>query len=64
LLFFIDYSEKALLIAVLIILPLIIDGLSQLIGYRESNNKLRFITGLNAGIGIALLFSFFKIIIS
>jgi len=36
--------------------PLIIDGITQYLGFRESNNALRFLTGLAAGIGIILLF--------
>jgi uncharacterized membrane protein len=40
---------------------MIIDGLTQFLGFRESYNGLRFITGFVAGFGLALLFLFFKI---
>lgn len=32
--------------------PLLIDGTTQALGYRESNNTLRFITGLLFSIGL------------
>jgi len=50
-------------LAFIITIPLIIDGLTQYLGYRESNNVLRFITGLGAGVGFAFLFLFVKITI-
>lgn len=52
-----------ILIAFIITIPLIVDGLTQYLEYRESNNSLRFITGLSAGVGIACLFLFVKITI-
>lgn len=39
------------IIALISIIPLILDGLSQLFGYRESNNIIRLFTGLLYGIG-------------
>ncbi|WP_033562993.1 DUF2085 domain-containing protein [Sphingobacterium sp. SYP-B4668] len=39
-------------IALLFTLPTIIDGLTQAYWNRESNNILRFITGIMAGIGM------------
>ena len=60
---FIDYSPAMTLFAFIIIIPLIIDGLTQNLGYRESNNVLRFITGLGAGVGFTFLFLFVKITI-
>ncbi|EEI92048.1 hypothetical protein HMPREF0765_2372 [Sphingobacterium spiritivorum ATCC 33300] len=38
-------------VAVLCMLPTIIDGLTQAYCNRESNNTLRFITGIMAGVG-------------
>ena len=63
LLFFMVYSDIVLIIAFLMTIPLIIDGLTQYLNLRESNNGLRFITGFAAGIGIAVVFSFIKILI-
>lgn len=37
---------------ILIILPLAIDGLTQIIGLRESTNTIRIITGFIAGFGM------------
>ena len=38
------------------IIPMALDGFSQLIGLRTSNNKARFITGLLAGISLGIAF--------
>jgi uncharacterized membrane protein len=60
---FIEYSSIMILFAFIIITPLIIDGLTQYLGHRESTNLLRFLTGLGAGFGFAFLFLFVKITI-
>jgi uncharacterized membrane protein len=39
----------------LIAAPTFIDATTQLLGLRESNNKLRFTTGLIAGFGLLIL---------
>jgi uncharacterized membrane protein len=59
--FLIGYSQTLILLAFISIIPMIIDGLTQFLGFRESYNGLRFITGFVAGFGLALLFLFFKI---
>ena len=41
---------------IVLILPVLIDGLSQYIGWRMSNNYLRFSTGLIAGTGAGMFF--------
>lgn len=44
-------------LSIILTLPLIIDGETQFMGFRESNNILRLITGLLAGYGVmSLLF--------
>ena len=43
------------LMAILMIIPTFLDGLTQFFGFRESNNTLRFLTGLIAGIGLGIL---------
>ena len=45
-------SWTVLLAFVLLELPLVIDGLTQYKGWRSSNNVLRALTGMMAGIGI------------
>jgi uncharacterized membrane protein len=44
-----------LLIGLLLITPAGIDGTTQMFGSRESNNKLRVVTGLFLGLGIPLV---------
>lgn len=51
------------LIGIILILPMFLDGTTQLIGMRESNNKLRFITGLIGGIGLVILAKFISFFI-
>ena len=46
--------------AVLLLVPAFIDGLTQLLGYRESNNILRLVTGLLGGLGLGILIKAFK----
>ncbi len=43
-------------LAALLALPLLVDGFSQLLGFRESNNYLRFTTGLLFGFTINSIF--------
>jgi len=45
------------------VIPTFIDGFTQFLGYRESNNQIRFISGFFAGLGIAILVKAFKIFI-
>jgi uncharacterized membrane protein len=42
------------------IIPVLLDGLTQFFGFRESNNALRFTTGLIAGLGLGILFKAMK----
>lgn len=50
-------------IALLMIIPLIVDGITQTYGLRESNNSLRIITGIFFSLGlfslIELIYIFF-----
>jgi len=46
---------SASLISFLLLIPAGFDGLTQLFGFRESNNYLRLITGLLGGLGLAIL---------
>lgn len=52
---YIPYNVIIGLVAILMILPTFSDGLTQFFGFRESNNALRFSTGLIAGIGLGIL---------
>ncbi len=43
-------------LSILLLMPCVIDGSTQYLGQRLSNNGLRLITGALAGIGIGLMF--------
>lgn len=53
--FFVNYNIYLIMFAIILLIPTMIDGLIQLLEYRESNNTLRFITGLIGGFGLGIL---------
>lgn len=55
--FLFSYFTLSLWLSLLIMLPTIIDGLTQAFSNWESTNVVRFITGLAAGIGCMSLIS-------
>jgi len=57
------YSIELIILGILLIIPTAIDGITQLLDKRESNNKLRFLTGLCTGTGLAILTKAIKFII-
>lgn len=52
---YVQYNHIIISIALFLALPTFLDGLTQFFGYRESNNALRFSTGLFAGIGLGII---------
>lgn len=52
---YVQYNITMILAAILMILPMFSDGITQFFGFRESNNTLRFSTGLIGGIGLGIL---------
>lgn len=52
-------------ISIALMLPIMIDGIAQLHGLRQSNNFLRFITGFLGGVGAGMIVFpvYFKLII-
>lgn len=58
--FFVNYDIYLLTFAAMLLMPAAIDGLTQLKGYRESNNSLRFITGLLGGLGLGIFIKALK----
>lgn len=58
--FYIQYTAPLILIAFLMLISPFVDGFTQLYGLRESNNILRFCTGLTGGIGLAILIKAIK----
>jgi len=52
-----------LLASIVLIAPMLLDGFAQLQTAHQSNNKLRFATGLLAGTGVSVLSSTLRILL-
>jgi uncharacterized membrane protein len=61
--FYIHYTIALIILAILMLIPTFLDGFTQLIGSRESNNILRLSTGLMGGVGLGILIKAIKWII-
>ena len=57
---YVQCNFTLILLAFLMIIPTVLDGITQLIGSRNSNNVLRLITGLIGGVGLAILIKAIK----
>lgn len=57
---YVNYNIELLFLAILLLLPSYIDGLTQFKGLRTSNNTLRLITGLLGGLGLAIIIKAIK----
>ena len=62
-LFPINYTLNLLILSIVLLIPTSIDGFTQYLGLKESNNNLRFTTGLIGGIGLIIFFKIFLKII-
>lgn len=58
--FYVDYSPSLIVLAIVFLIPAVIDGTTQLFSFRESNNTLRFLTGLLGGLGLGILIKALK----
>ncbi|MGL6298553.1 MAG: DUF2085 domain-containing protein [Methanobacteriaceae archaeon] len=58
--FYVDYNIQLILLAILMLTPAAIDGLTQFYTSRESNNVLRFFTGILGGIGLGIILKAIK----
>ena len=58
--FFVEYTPILIVLAILFLIPYFSDGLTQLLTNRQSNNKLRFFTGLMGGLGLGILIKALK----
>ena len=58
--FYVDYNIYLIVFAILLLIPSAIDGITQFFEYRESNNILRFTTGLLGGLGLGILIKALK----
>ena len=59
--FYLQFNITIILLAILMVIPTFLDGTTQFFNLRVSNNPLRFLTGLMAGIGIGILIIFLLI---
>lgn len=50
----VTYDLNLFILSMILMVPVAIDGFSQLLGFRESNNNLRFLTGFVGGIGLII----------
>lgn len=53
-LFYVEHSINLTILGILLIIPTFIDGLTQLVMSRESNNIIRLFTGVLGGIGLMM----------
>ncbi len=60
---FIQYTLPLILLGILMIVPMALDGLTQFMELRESNNGLRFLSGLLGGIGLGIIFKALKMVL-
>lgn len=56
----ITYTSNSIMIGILLLVPNGIDGTSQLLELRTSNNMLRLTTGLSGGIGLMIILKTLK----
>lgn len=49
------YNLNLIIVSVILIIPVAVDGFTQYLGFRESTNTLRFITGFLGGIALILI---------
>lgn len=61
--FYVQYTFMLIILAILMIIPTFVDGFTQFVGSRKSNNILRLFTGLMGGVGLAILIKAVKWII-
>lgn len=58
--YYVEYNLWLIILAILMIIPTFLDGLTQYFNLRISNNYLRFTSGVIAGLGLAILVKYFK----
>nr|WP_294969301.1 DUF2085 domain-containing protein [uncultured Methanosphaera sp.] len=58
--FYVDYNIYLIITAILLVIPMVIDGTTQLLTNRISNNKLRFITGFLGGLDLCIIIKAIK----
>lgn len=59
-LFYVQYTPYLIMLGLLMLIPAFLDGFTQLLEFRCSNNPLRFFTGLIGGLGLGILIKALK----
>ena len=57
---FVNYNLPLLFLALILLIPSFLDGITQFHNLQESNNTRRFITGLLGGLGLGIIFKAIK----
>lgn len=57
---FVNYNIPLLIFAVILLIPAMIDGITQFLEIQESNNTRRFITGILGGLGLGIILKAIK----
>lgn len=57
----IEYDINEIILAIILLIPSGLDGTSQLLEFRESNNILRLLTGFFGGIGLMIILKTIKL---
>jgi uncharacterized membrane protein len=58
--FYVEYNSYLIILGLLMLIPAFLDGFTQILNYRVSNNPLRFVTGIMGGLGLAILLKAIK----
>lgn len=58
--YYVNYNFKLILLAVLLLVPSFLDGITQFYNLQESNNIRRLITGLCGGLGLGIILKAIK----
>lgn len=57
---YVQYSTLLIIFGFLMMIPTFIDGFTQFLNFRESNNNLRLCSGLMGGLGLGIIVKAFK----
>lgn len=57
---FVNYNIPLLIIAVILLMPTLIDGITQYLEIQESNNTRRFFIGILGGLGLGIILKAIK----
>lgn len=60
---YVNYSISTTVLAFVLLIPTLIDESTQFMNFRQSNNALRFVTGMFGGLGLGILIKTLKFLI-